>query len=238
MSHPTIDESQLHEFVGQVAGYMTGGALCFGIWLGDELGFYRALRSGSKTAPDLAAATGCNPRLVREWADGQVAGHLLTFDAEADRYILSAEGAAALADDDSPVFVARGMNAFLSVSIDHAKIADAFRGTGGLPWGDHDECLFRGTEWFFRTGYRAYLPTEWIPALEGVEAKLRAGASIADVGCGYGASAVVMADAYPEATIAGFASAEELLTSRRGAEIPTTRPVLIVEGGKKRIILP
>ena len=109
-----------------------------------------------------------------------------------------------MADDSSPVFVARGMNAFMSVSIDHAKMADAFRGDGALGWGEHHPCLFKGTEWFFRTGYRAFLPSEWIPALDGVDAKLRAGAAVADVGCGHGASAVVIAAAYPNATVSGF----------------------------------
>ena len=141
---------------------------------------------------------------MREWADGQVAGGLIEFEPETTSYTLSPEAIAALADDSSPVFVARGMNAFLSVSLDHAKIADAFRGDGALAWVDHHPCLFKGTEWFFRTGYRAFLPAEWIPALEEVEAKLQAGATVADVGCGHGASAVVIASAYPNATVSGF----------------------------------
>jgi 2-polyprenyl-3-methyl-5-hydroxy-6-metoxy-1,4-benzoquinol methylase len=199
-----IDEARMGEFMGRMAGYMTGGALCFGVWLGDELGLYRSLAEGAKMADELAAATSCHPRLVREWADGQAAGCLVEYDTETGTYALSPEGAAALADDTSPVFVARGMNAFLSVSIDHAKVADAFRDDGSLGWGDHHACLFKGTEWFFRTGYRAFLPTEWIPALDGVEAKLRAGVAVADVGCGHGASAVVIASAYPNSTVAGF----------------------------------
>ena len=177
MTEVAIDEARMGEFMGRMAGYMTGGALCFGVWLGDELGLYRSLSAGPKTADELAGATGCHPRLVREWADGQVAGGLIEFDPATASYALSPEAVAALADDSSPVFVARGMNAFLSVSVDHAKIADAFRGDGALGWGDHHPCLFKGTEWFFRTGYRAFLPGEWIPALEGVEAKLRAGAT-------------------------------------------------------------
>jgi 2-polyprenyl-3-methyl-5-hydroxy-6-metoxy-1,4-benzoquinol methylase len=192
------------EFMGRMAAYMTGGALCFGVWLGDELGFYRSLAESAKTADELAAATSCHPRLVREWADGQAAAGLVEYDPASASYALSPEGAAALADDSSPVFVARGMNAFLSVSIDHAKVADAFRGDGALGWGEHHPCLFKGTEWFFRTGYRAFLPSEWIPALDGVETKLRAGASVADIGCGHGASAVVIATAYPNCTVTGF----------------------------------
>jgi 2-polyprenyl-3-methyl-5-hydroxy-6-metoxy-1,4-benzoquinol methylase len=199
----TIDEDKLGELMGQLGGHMTGGALCFAMWLGDDLGLYRALAgSGDLTADEVADKTGCQPRLVREWLDGQVAGGIVDLDAE-DRYSLSSEAAMALADDTSPVFVARGMNAFGSLFKDMEKIAGAFRGDGALSWGDHHECLFSGTEWFFRTGYRAELPN-WIAALDGVADKLRAGASVADVGCGHGASVVVMAQAFPEARFHGF----------------------------------
>src|SRR5687768_15044940 len=114
-----IDEAKLEEFMGRMAGYMTGGALCFGVWLGDELGLYRVLSDlGPASADDLAAKSGCNPRLVREWLDGQVAGGLISWDAGTDRYELSPEAVMALADDDSPAFVARAMNAFGSLFID------------------------------------------------------------------------------------------------------------------------
>ena len=199
-----IDESKLDELMGQLVGHMTGSALCFGIWLGDELGLYRTLvESGPTSADDLAGATGCNPRLVREWLDGQAAGGLLDWDEEGDRYSICPESAMALADDESPAFVARAMNAIGSVFIDMPKVAEAFRTNGALSWGAHLPCLFSGTEWFFRTGYRAELPN-WIAALDGVADKLAAGGTIADVGCGHGASAVVLAQAYPEAHITGF----------------------------------
>ena len=200
----TIDEAKLEEFMGQVAGYMTGGAMCFGIWLGDELGLYRALAEvGPATVDEVAAATGCNTRLVREWLDGQVAGGLVTWDEGSDRYGITPEAVLALADDDSPAFVARAMNAFGAMFIDLPKIAGAFRGDGGLSWGDHHPCLFSGTEWFFRTGYRAELPG-WVAALDGVTEKLEAGGTVADVGCGHGASVVVLASTYPNARITGF----------------------------------
>jgi 2-polyprenyl-3-methyl-5-hydroxy-6-metoxy-1,4-benzoquinol methylase len=200
-----VDEAKLGEFMGQMVGYMTGGALCFSIWLGDELGLYRALNSaGPSTAEQVAERTGCHPRLVREWLDGQAAGGLVAYEPPDDTYELTAEAAVALADDNSPVFVARGMNAFASMFLDKDKITDAFKGDGGLGWAQHHPCLFKGTEWFFRTGYRAYLPSDWLPALEGVDAKLRAGAQVADVGCGHGASVVVMAQAYPSSRIWGF----------------------------------
>ncbi len=140
---------------------------------------------------------------MREWLDGQAAGGLITWDAESDRYTLTPEGAMALADDGSPAFVARAMNALGSMFIDMPKVAAAFRSDGALSWGDHHPCLFSGTEWFFRTGYRAELPN-WINALDGVTAKLDAGGTVADVGCGHGASAVVMAQRFPKAKITGF----------------------------------
>jgi len=198
-----VDEAKLEAFMGRMVGYMTGGAVCFGVWLGDELGLYRAMAgAGPLTATDIAGRAGCNERLVREWLDGQAAAGLVVRDG--DRYSLPAEHAMALADDTSPVFVARGMNAFGSMFKDIEKIETAYQGDGALPWGEHHECLFSGTEWFFRTGYRAHLPTEWIPALDGVVDKLRAGARVADVGCGHGASIVAMAEAFPEARYTGI----------------------------------
>jgi SAM-dependent methyltransferase len=155
-------------------------------------------------AADLARATGCQPRLVREWLDAQAAAGLIAYDEGRDVYTLSPEAAQALADDASPVFVARAMNALGAMFLDTKKVVAAFRGDGALPWGDHHECLFSGTEWFFRTGYRAYLAKEWIPALEGVKAKLEEGASVADVGCGHGASVIVMAGSYPRSRFHGF----------------------------------
>jgi 2-polyprenyl-3-methyl-5-hydroxy-6-metoxy-1,4-benzoquinol methylase len=200
-----MDEAKLDQFMGMMVGYMTGTALCFAVGLGDELGLYRAMAgAGSMTAEDVASKSECNSRLVREWLDGQAAGGLIEYDASNDTYALSEEAAMALADDGSPAFVARAMNTVASVFIDLPKIATAFRGDGALSWSDHDPCLFKGTEWFFRTGYRAMLATQWIPALEGVDAKLKAGAKVADVGCGHGASVVVMAEAYPNSNFYGF----------------------------------
>jgi 2-polyprenyl-3-methyl-5-hydroxy-6-metoxy-1,4-benzoquinol methylase len=200
-----LDEARLEEFVGQLGGHMMGGALCLAIWLGDELGYYRALAgAGPTSADDVAKATGCNPRLTREWLDGQAAAGILEYDPSADSYTMSDEAAAALADESAPTFMARGMNTFVSLFSDGPKLLDSYRGDGGFAWGDHHPCLFRGTEWFFRPGYRAFLCSSWIPALDGVEQQLRDGARVADVGCGHGASVVVMATSYPNSTIHGF----------------------------------
>jgi 2-polyprenyl-3-methyl-5-hydroxy-6-metoxy-1,4-benzoquinol methylase len=211
-----VDEAKLGEFMSHMVGYMTGGAACFAIWLGDELGLYQALAdAGPSTAQAVAARAACHPRLVREWLDGQAASGLVDHDATADTYSLSPEAAMALADDTSPVFTARGMNTFASMFKDMDKIKAAFRGDGALSWGDHHPCLFKGTEWFFRTGYRTYLPSDWIPALDGVDAKLAAGASVADVGCGHGASVIVMAGAYPNSQFAGFDYHEPSIATAR-----------------------
>ena len=205
MSTGAIDEAKLEAFMGQMVGHMTGATTCFGIWLGDELGLYTALaHDGPKSADEVANEAGCNPRLVREWLDGQVAAGLISYDPEPDRYSLSAEGAMVLADENSPAFTARAMNVLGSMFIDVEKVKRAFSGDGALAWGDHHPCLFKGTEWLFRSGYRAHLPGEWIPALEGVEDKLGAGARVADIGCGHGVSVVVMAEAYPNSRFWGF----------------------------------
>ena len=218
MTTQMVDEDRLQEFMGQMVGYMTGGAMCFGVWLGDELGLYRVMADGEpRTAEQIAEATGCNQRLTREWLDAQVAGGLLHWDRSTDRYDMTAEANMALADENSPAFVARAMNAFGSMFLDLDKIAGAFRGDGSLAWGDHNPCLFSGTEWFFRTGYRAELPG-WISALDGVAERLREGGSIADVGCGHGASAVVMAQQFPAVEVHGFDLHEPSIeTARRRA---------------------
>jgi SAM-dependent methyltransferase len=199
-----VNQARLEDFMHRVVGYMTGSAVCYGIWIGDELGLYRVLASGGPaSAAELAARSGCNERLVLEWLDGQAAAGLVEHDSAAGTYSLSAEAVMALADDASPAFTARAMNAVGAFYADIDELTSAFRGDGAISWGDHDPRLFSGTEWLFRTGYRAYLPT-WIAALDGVESKLRSGAKVADLGCGHGASVVVMAQSFPNSRFWGF----------------------------------
>src|SRR5204862_7517620 len=146
-----VDPAKLEMFLGKMIGHMTGSALCSSIWLGDELGLYRELAgTGPRSADSVAAKTGCNARLVREWLDAQAAGGLVAYDAAADTYELSPEAALALADDGSPFFVARAMNAVGSMFLDLQKVAAAFRGTGALGWGEHHPCLCCGTARFLR----------------------------------------------------------------------------------------
>jgi SAM-dependent methyltransferase len=200
-----VGQSKLGQYLGTMVGYMSGAGVCFGVWLGDELGLYRAMSGAGPMSPAaVAEAANTNPRLTTEWLRQQAAAGLLEFDPDADTFTLSAEGTMALADDTSPVFMARGMTGMAAFWLDMDKVADAMRGDGALAWGDHHPHLFAGTEWFFRAAYRNKLTKEWIPALDGVHDKLTVGAAVADIGCGHGASAVAMAQAYPNIRVHGF----------------------------------
>lgn len=201
-----IDVEKVEALAGHVVGLMTGAAVCAGIALGERTGLYRALAEAPAGHPAdaLAAATGCHPRLTREWLDGQAAAGLVSFDPSTDRYRLSAEAAMILADEQSPAFLAGGMGALSTLYIDLDRMVTAFQGDGAFAWGDHHPSLYSGVARFFRPGYRTNLVTTWIPSLTGVVDKLAAGGSVADVGCGFGHSCVVMAEAYPNARISGF----------------------------------
>jgi 2-polyprenyl-3-methyl-5-hydroxy-6-metoxy-1,4-benzoquinol methylase len=202
-----IDENKLNEFMGKVVGDVGAAMSAALVVVGDRLGLYKAMASKGPMSPaDLAAATATKERYVREWLNAQACGGYVAYDPLTGKYSLPAEQAFALAEDLSPascpgVFsVARAMwNA-----ID--KTTENFRSGGGLPWGEQHPCLFEGTERFFRAGYIGNLVGSWLPALEGVKAKLERGASVADVGCGLGASTLLMAKAFPGSRFRGFDS--------------------------------
>jgi SAM-dependent methyltransferase len=198
-----MDEAKLHEFMGKLVNDMGGAAMLASVIVGEELGLYRAMIDGKPTTPeDLAKKAGCNVRLVREWLSAQAAsGYVELNDG---KFRLPPEQAMALADENSPVYVAGGASVLASMFLDKDKIVQAMKGNGALSWGDHHPCMFSGTERFFRPGYRANLVSSWLPALEGVVAKLEKGAKVADVGCGHGASTVIMAQAYPKSRFVGF----------------------------------
>jgi SAM-dependent methyltransferase len=198
-----MDDSKLQKFMGKLITDMGGAAMIANVILGEELGLYRAMADSVAITPeDLAARTGCNPRLLREWLSAHVAaGYMEHVDG---RFRLPPEQALALAVEDSPVFVAGGAVVVAAFFHDKDKLVAAMRGNGALAWGDHHPCMFAGTERFFRPGYRAHLVPEWLPALEGVVPKLESGAKVADVGCGHGASTVAMAQAYPASRFVGF----------------------------------
>jgi 2-polyprenyl-3-methyl-5-hydroxy-6-metoxy-1,4-benzoquinol methylase len=199
-----IDEDKLNEFMGKAvvdAGAALSAVL---VDIGDKLGLYKALAgSGPITSAELAGATGTAERYIREWLASQAAGGYLTYEPETQRYELPPEQALALAQDDSPVFLPGLFQLIASTYRDEAKFIEAFRTGAGVGWHEHDHELFEGTERFFRPGYNSNLVSSWIPALDGVESKLQGGARVADVGCGHGASTIIMAQAYPKSTFVG-----------------------------------
>jgi 2-polyprenyl-3-methyl-5-hydroxy-6-metoxy-1,4-benzoquinol methylase len=212
----SIDEAKLNEFMGKVVGDVGATMSAALVVLGDRLGLYKAMAAaGPVTAAALAKSTGTSERYVREWLNAQAAGGYVTYDPKAGSYTLPTEQAFALAEDLSPAecpglfMVARAM----WEGID--RVAESFKTGGGVSWGDQHPCLFEGTERFFRAGYIGNLLSAWIPALEGVKPKLEAGAKVADVGCGLGASTILMAKAFPQSRFWGFDSHEGSITTAR-----------------------
>jgi SAM-dependent methyltransferase len=200
-----VDQTKLHEFIMKAVGEMGAAMNAALILVGDKLGLYKAMAgSGPLTSAELAAKSGTHERYVREWLASQAAGGFVTYDPVTERYNLPAEQAMALADESSPVFLPGFFEIIEACIKDVPKITDAFKSGKGVGWHEHDGCLFTGTEKFFRPNYRAHLISEWIPALDGVEAKLKSGATVADVGCGLGTSTILMAQAYPKSKFVGF----------------------------------
>jgi SAM-dependent methyltransferase len=213
----TLDQDRLQAFLQRFAADQAATMHAATVVLGDQLGLYRALADGGpQTSDEVAAATGCNPRLVREWLNAQVASAYCAH--EDGRYWLTAEQAACLADPSSTTFVAGGAMVVSSVHQDTERAQAAFTGDGGITWDEHHPYLFAGTRRFFEPAYRANLVEHWIPSLDGVAAKLTAGARVADVGCGHGAPLLLLAEAYPASSFIGFdAHAGSIEAARRAA---------------------
>jgi SAM-dependent methyltransferase len=200
-----IDEGRLNAFMGKVVDELGAAASAILVHLGDRLGLYRALAErGPLTAAGLAQCTGTNERYVREWLANQAAGGYVAFDPAAGTYALPPEQALALATDDSPASVQGAFQVLAAMARAEPRMVERFRTGEGLAWGEQDRELFEGTERFFRPGYAAHLVGEWIPALDGVREKLARGARVADVGCGHGASTLLMAEAWPRSTFVGY----------------------------------
>jgi SAM-dependent methyltransferase len=212
-----IDEQKLGAFMNQVIGELgatVGAAL---VVIGDQLGLYKAMAgAGPITSAQLADRTSTAERYVREWLNAQAAGGYVTYDPATRSYTLPAEHALALADESSPFFVCGAFQGFTSLVRDEPKIREAFKSGAGVGWHEHSHDLFEGTERFFRTGYNTHLVGSWLPALDGVEGKLRGGARVADVGCGLGASTILMAKAYPKSEFIGFDYHAESIEAARG----------------------
>ncbi|MFC5822411.1 class I SAM-dependent methyltransferase [Nonomuraea insulae] len=189
----------LHLFVSDLGATIAAG----NVLVGDRLGFYRALADKPLLPHELAERTGTFPRYVEEWLNGQAAGGYVCYDPDNGSYWLTEEQAFALTNPDGPMFLPGGFEMAIGALRAGPRVEEAFRTGEGIGWHEHDAEVFSGCERFFRPGYAANLISTWLPALDGVEAKLRAGARVADVGCGHGASTVLMARAYPKATFAG-----------------------------------
>jgi SAM-dependent methyltransferase len=200
-----VNQEKLQELIGKMLGEVgaaMGGAL---VLLGDQLGLYKTLaEQGPSTSVELAAQTGTVERYVREWCAAQAAAGYINYDPNAGKYFISDEQALLLADENGPAFIPGIFEVVAAAVRDEPKVAQAFRSGAGVGWHEHDPCLFRGTERFFRPGYAANLVSSWIPALDGVQVKLERGAKVADVGCGHGASVILMAKAYPKSEFFGF----------------------------------
>jgi len=196
---------RIERFAGQVVSDLAAAMAGVMTNLGHKLGLYRALaESGPLTSEELARLTHTNERSVREWLNGQVAGGYVLFDAKANRYVLPPEHGFVLANADSPIFLPPAFDVAASLWHDEDQILAAFRSGEGMGWHEHDCRLFTGTEAFFRNGYRAHLTQTWIPSLNGVAERLADGGRVADLGCGHGASVILMAQAFPKSTFLGI----------------------------------
>jgi len=200
-----VDMDKLNVLVGKIVGDLGGAATGALVRLGDRLGLFKALaEAGPQSPKDLARRTKTHERLLREWLHGMAAAHYVTYDAATKTFSMTPEQSMAFAEEDGPAFMAGGFQALGSMWIDEEKVAKSFLTGKALDWGHHHHSLFEGTERFFRPGYNANLVSAWIPALDGVKEKLEKGALVADVGCGHGASTILMARTYPKSKFIGF----------------------------------
>lgn len=205
MNALNINQEKLHALVGMAVGELSasnGGVM---ISIGHKLGLYKAMAGeGPMTSAELAKKSGCAERYVREWLNSQAAGGYVMYHAAGQKYELSPEQAMMLADENSPVFIPNAWMVSATLWADESKAIDAFRTGKGIAWGDHDARLYCGVAAFFRNGYQAHLVPEWLPALDGIVPKLEKGAKVADIGCGYGYSTILMAQAFPNSRFWGF----------------------------------
>jgi SAM-dependent methyltransferase len=187
--------------------------------LGHKLGLYKAMAgAGPISSVDLATKTGTEERYIREWLNNQTSGGYVFFNEESRTYTLPDAHVPVLADEESPVFLVPALEVAASLWFDEEKIATLFRTGKGMPWGDHHHRLFCGSEALFRPGYKTHLVETWIESVPGLRTKLETGARVADVGCGHGASAIVLADAFPNSTFIGFdAHADSIDVARERA---------------------
>jgi SAM-dependent methyltransferase len=200
-----IDQEKLDEFMGRFVGDLGAALSASLVVIGDRLGLYRAMADGEPVTPEeLAERTGTEARYVKEWLSNQAAGGYVGYDPSIRKFSLTPEQSLALAQEGSPAFVPGAFQLATALTKDEEKIGQAFVDGRGVGWHEHHHDLFTGTERFFRPGYSAHLVSSWIPSLDGVQTKLESGGRVADVGCGHGASTILMAQAYPNSELIGF----------------------------------
>jgi 2-polyprenyl-3-methyl-5-hydroxy-6-metoxy-1,4-benzoquinol methylase len=204
MAAPEIDMDKLHTFVGKMLGDLGGAFSVPTVRIGIRLGLFDALANGPATSEKLAKATGLAERYVREWAMAQACSGYLTLDAETDAFALSPEAAMVFSVKDSPVYLAGAFDLVAAMIEAEPKVEAAFRSGEGVGWGETGGCLFCAVGAFFRPGYVNNIVQQWIPALDGIEAKLTSGGRVADIGCGVGFSTLLMAKAYPNSEFVGY----------------------------------
>lgn len=211
-----IDQAKLDALVGTALSDLSGAYGGVMISLGHKLGLYKAMvGAGPQSSLQVAKRSGCAERYVREWLSAQVAGGYVTYHPTSETFELTPEQALVLADDDSPVFFPSVWNVVASLWFDEPKTLEAFRTGSGVGWGEHNERMYCGVASFYRNGYLASLVQEWLPALDGVVPKLEAGAKVADVGCGFGHSTIIMAKAFPKSRFWGFDAHEPSIEEAR-----------------------
>lgn len=199
-----VDEGKLNAFLGQAVGDLGAAMSAILVLIGDELGLYAALARERLTSGQLAECTGTSERYIREWLGNQCAGGYVDYDGATDTYHLNDEQALCLANPDGPVDLPGGYSVIEDLFHIKDRALENFRTGGGMEWGEHHPCLFRGTERFFRAGYRANLLSSWLPALDGAVEKLESGGRAADVGCGHGVTTILMAQAFPNSEFVGI----------------------------------
>ena len=199
-----VDMDKLNGFIGQFVGDLGAAVHAGMVVIGERLGLYKAMAAQPMTSAELAAKTQTDERYVREWLASQAAGGYVTYDKQTNKFSLSEEQAFTLAKEDSPAYLPGAFQLALGSLTAVPRIAECFRTGAGMGWHEHDDGVFHGCEKFFRPGYAANLVSSWIPALKDVKEKLEAGARVADVGCGKGASTLLMAKAFPKSEFFGF----------------------------------
>ncbi|MGH9575668.1 MAG: class I SAM-dependent methyltransferase [Candidatus Acidiferrales bacterium] len=201
---PALDMNKLNAFIGQFVTDL-GAAVHSGmVVIGEKLGLYKALAEGPVTSAELAAKTHTDERYLREWLASQAAGGYITYDEKTNKFSLTEEQAFTLAREDSPAYLPGAFELALGSLAAVPRITESFRNGAGMGWHEHADGVYHGCEKFFRPGYAANLVPSWIPSLQGMQQKLEAGAKVADVGCGKGASTILMAKAFPKSQFFGF----------------------------------